>query len=149
MDWTLHLGLEVSADLPVVSRALCHQTQHRCQAFFIVGPLEWINSYEEWTNETSGMAEQQLIRVHLRCNTLSILFSIKSSSICTTSMFFPPYFSIPPWTGTSIRTSRHCTGRLLRRFMVWLEEMTNDKGLAHNAWWEQYATHGLWLQHSP
>lgn len=47
MDSSLHLSLNVSADLPVVSRALRQQTQHWSQAFFIVKPLSKENKSKE------------------------------------------------------------------------------------------------------
>lgn len=53
--------------------------------------------------------------------TLSILFSMKSSKTWIAYMFFPPYCSSPPCTGTSINTSRQETGKLLSRLTAWLE----------------------------
>lgn len=58
MDSTLHLGLEVSADVPVVSRALCHQTQHRCQAFLIVGTLSGYIHMKHERTQRGRMAEE-------------------------------------------------------------------------------------------
>ena len=78
----------------------------------VVSNIQFVNNAASWLYSLYS---------HQRMNfTLSILFSMKSSNFWTASMFFPPYFSCPPWTGTSISTSRQDTGKLFSRLTAWL-----------------------------
>lgn len=120
----------------MVSGTFRHQAQHWSQAFFVIWPLRRQKKiqalyflYTHGGKSTQTACYQSLILKCFCFSTLSILFSMKSRSTCRASMFFPSYSSSPPCTGTWIRTSKQDTGRLLRRFMAWLEEVNgHDNG---------------------
>lgn len=106
----LYLSFDVSADLPVVSGALSQEAQHWGQALLVVGALlgapqrrhvldklkgpvlhrrflpvgSWGTLWVYWflSGVRAGVAEGKNF-------TLSTLFSMKSSSFCTASMFLP------------------------------------------------------------